>query len=288
MKSLSGVVRVLVTLSVVAAAAVVAWQLWVYYMVEPWTRDGRVRADVVGVAPDVSGLVSEVLVRDNQKVEQGDVLFRVDRARYELAVAQARQQVAARTATFEQARRDEARYQTLNEVAVSEQRREQARQAVAEAQAALKQSQIDQELAELNLARTDVKAAVPGVVTNFSLRPGSYVSAGVAVTALVDSESFYVVGYFEETKLGRIRIGDRAAVRLMGEAEDIAGRVESIAAGIDDREVAGTTRLLPNVNPTFSWVRLAQRVPVRIRIEDIPSGTKLIVGRTANVTVLGN
>ena len=279
--------RILVTTLALVIAGLVGWNLWSYYMKEPWTRDGRVRADVVGVAPDVAGLVSEVLVRDNQSVEAGDVLFRIDPARYQLAVTQAKQQVASRLATSQQAARDLRRYEGLNEVAVSEQRQEQARQAAAESAAALKESEVQQQIAELNLARTEVKAPVPGVVTNFSLRPGAYVPAGTAVTALVDSDSFYVVGYFEETKLGRIKVGDEARVRLMGDPRVITGHVESIAAGIEDRELGASSNLLANVNPTFSWVRLAQRVPVRIRIENVPEDMQLIVGRTANV-VVGN
>jgi RND family efflux transporter MFP subunit len=284
MKDLRFLSRVAATLVAVTVAVVVGWQLWVYYMEEPWTRDGRVRADTVGVAPDVSGLVSEVLVHDNQQVNKGDVLFRIDRARFELAVAQAEQQVANRQATWEQANRDVIRYEALHNEAVSEQRKEQARQLEAESRAALKQAQVEKSIADLNLERTEVKAPVPGLITNFSLLPGAYVTSGQGIAALVDSDSFYVVGYFEETKLPRIKVGDRASVRLMGEPKLVEGVVHSIAAGIEDRELTGAG-LLANVNPTFSWVRLAQRVPVRIRITEKPDEVRLIAGRTASVRV---
>jgi RND family efflux transporter MFP subunit len=285
MKDLRFLGRIAATFITVIVAVVVGWQLWVYYMEEPWTRDGRVRADIVGVAPDVSGLVSEVLVHDNQQVNKGDALFRIDRARFELAVAQAEQQVANRQATWEQAQRDVVRYEALHNEAVSEQRKEQARQVEAESAAAFKQAKVEKSVADLNLERTEVKAPVPGLITNFSLLPGAYVSAGQGVATLVDSDSFYVVGYFEETKLPKIKVGDRASVRLMGEPKLIEGRVDSIAAGIEDRELTGTG-LLANVNPTFSWVRLAQRVPVRIRITGKPDEIRLVAGRTASVRVI--
>ena len=278
--------RLAVTLTVVAVAAVVGWQLWVYYMEDPWTRDGRVRADVVGIAPDVSGFVSEVMVQDNETVKAGQVLFRLDRARYDLALSQAKQQVLSRRATWEQAKRDLDRYNALDATSVSKQRQEQARQAEAEAAAAFHQAEIQQNVAQLNVDRTDITAPVSGVITNFHLQPGDYLTEGKAVTALVDTQSFYVVGYFEETKLPRIQVGDRARVRLMGESGVIEGHVQSVAAGIEDRELGSSTNLLANPNPTFSWVRLAQRVPVRVAIDKLPEGMRLVSGRTASVTIV--
>ena len=278
--------RLAVTLAIVAVAAVVGWQLWVYYMEDPWTRDGRVRADVVGIAPDVSGFVSEVMVQDNETVQAGQVLFRLDRARYDLALAQAKQQVLSRRATWEQAKRDLDRYNALDATSVSKQRQEQARQAEAEAAAAFHEAEIQQNVAQLNVDRTDITAPVTGVITNFHLQPGDYLTVGKAVTALVDTQSFYVVGYFEETKLPRIRVGDRARVHLMGESGVIEGHVQSIAAGIEDRELGSSINLLANPNPTFSWVRLAQRVPVRVAIDKLPEDMRLVSGRTASVTIV--
>lgn len=278
--------RVAVTLAIVAVAAVVGWQLWVYYMDDPWTRDGRVRADVVRIAPDVSGFVSEVMVQDNESVQAGQVLFQLDRARYDLALAQAKQQVLSRRATWEQTKRDVDRYNALDATSVSRQRQEQARQAEAEAAAAFHEAEIAESVAQLNVDRTEIKAPVSGIVTNFSLQPGNYLNAGQAVTALIDTQSFYVVGYFEETKLPRIHVGDRAHVRLMGESATIDGHVQSVAAGIEDRELGSSLNLLANPNPTFSWVRLAQRVPVRIAIDKLPEGMRLVSGRTASVTIV--
>jgi RND family efflux transporter MFP subunit len=276
-------VRFSVTMLVLAAAGFVGWNLWDYYMREPWTRDGRVRADVIGVAPDVSGMVSQVLVVDNQEVRKGDVLFRIDSARFALALRQAQAVVDSSRAVLEQAKRDVARYEHLAEDVVTRQKQEQVRTTAAQAQAALHKAEADRDLAQLNLQRSEVKAPVSGVVTNFSLQPGDYTSAGLAVTALVDDQSFYVAGYFEETKLARIRIGAPVRIHLMGGGE-LRGHVQSIAAGIEDRE--RSDGLLANVNPTFTWVRLAQRIPVRVALDEVPEGTSLVAGRTATVTVL--
>jgi len=277
--------RVMVTLVVVAVAVVVAWQLWIYYMQDPWTRDGRVRADIVEVAPDVSGLVAKVYVSDNQPVRVGDPLFQIDPVRFTMALQQADAIVAKDAASLDEATRDARRYDALSGNAVSSVTRDQSNTAVLEAEAELDQARADQAIAALNLQRATVRATVNGVVTNFSMRPGDYVTTGDAVAALVDSDSLYVDGYFEETKLSRIAIGAPASVTLLGGGPAITGHVESIDAGIADNERTASPNLLADVNPTFTWVRLAQRVPVRIAIDRIPPGTRLIAGLTATVQV---
>ena len=274
-----------VTLIVVVAALAVGWRLWVYYMTEPWTRDGRVRADVVGVAPDVSGLVAEVLVRDNQSVRNGDVIFRVDRARFDLAVQQAQAAVASRLAALQEAQREATRYGALSNIAVSQEKQQQTEAALQQAAATYQQAQADLGVARLNLERTEVKAPVNGIITNFDLRPGDYVTAGHPVTALVDTDTIHVDGYFEETKLPSIQPGDAATIRLMGGEPPLSGRVESIAGAIEDRERTASGSLLANINPTFSWVRLAQRIPVRIALDRPPANVRLLPGRTATVIV---
>ncbi|MBI0433069.1 HlyD family secretion protein [Roseomonas sp. KE0001] len=282
---LASVARLLLTLALVCAAGLVGWQLWRYYMEAPWTRDGRVRADIIGIAPDVSGFVSEVLVADNATVARGQPLFRLDRARFELALRQAEAVVESRAATLERARRDERRYDRLNEGIVSVQRQDQAHSDAAAAQGAWEEAQAQRDLARLNLERSEIRAPTDGTVTNLTLRPGAYVAAGTAVLALVDADSLHVQGYFEETKLGRIHPGDPARVTLMGlPGTPLTGHVESIAGGIADREQG--SGLVANVNPTFSWVRLAQRVPVRIRLDPVPETVRLIPGRTATVVIM--
>ncbi|MQT11860.1 efflux RND transporter periplasmic adaptor subunit [Segnochrobactrum spirostomi] len=277
--------RMAVTLIVVAAAILVGIGLWRDYIEAPWTRDGRVLADVVEITPDVSGLVGTVLIRDNAKVRAGDMLFDIDRARYQLALDQADATLADRKAALDQADRDAERYRQLTNLSVSEEAREKAITAASQAQAAYDQAKSSRDLAALNLARTQIKAPVNGVVTNFDLRTGDYVTAGKGVAALVDTDSFYVAGYFEETKLARIAVGDPVLIRLMGQNTVLRGHVESIAAGIEDRESASGSNLLANVNPTFSWVRLAQRIPVRVALDPVPANVHLIAGLTATVQI---
>ena len=278
--------RFTVTAIAVAVAAVIGWQLWIYYVEAPWTRDGRVRADVIQVAADVSGLVSEVLVRDNQAVKKDDVLFRIDPARFDIALRDAQANVDSKLASAQEAERETNRYSRLNTLSVSEEQQQQRGAAAEEAHAAYEQALASRDVAALNLARSQVRAPVNGYVTNFDMRPGDYVDAGKPLFALIDSDSFYVDGYFEETKLPRIKMGDPARVYLVGERAVIEGHVESIAGGIADRERQGSADLLANVNPTFSWVRLAQRVPVRIALDHVPPGVRLVTGRTATVVVL--
>jgi RND family efflux transporter MFP subunit len=287
MKNVSVLVRFGITAVAVAAALWVGFALWNYYMNAPWTRDGRVRADVVTIAPDVSGFVTEVLVKDNQKISRGDAIFRIDRIRFALALQQAQAVVAGRRATLDQAESDLKRYRELSDVAVTQQKLEQVTAAQLEAKAAYDQAVADQAVAQLNLDRSEVRAPVNGIITNLDLRPGTYVTAGRGVMALVDTDTLHVEGYFEETKLARIRIGDRASIRLLGESRRLSGHVESIAAGIEDRDRAAGTNLLANVNPTFSWIRLAQRVPVRIALENVPPDIDLVAGRTATVEIIG-
>ncbi|MGH1569466.1 efflux RND transporter periplasmic adaptor subunit [Methylobacterium sp. P31] len=277
--------RLLVTLAMVAVAVVVGLALWDYYIDAPWTRDGRVRADVVEVAPDVSGLVTEVSVEDNQVVKRGDVLFKIDPERFTLALRQAEAMVEGKQASAEQAAADYVRYSKLSDAAVSQQKVELARATDLAAKAAYDQAVADRDIAKLNLARSEVRASVNGRITNMELRPGNYVNTGKGVMALVDSDTLRVEGYFEETKLPRIHVGDRASIRLMGDDGTITGHVESFAGGIEDRERSAGANLLANVNPTFAWVRLAQRIPVRIKLDQVPDRTRLVAGRTATVAV---
>ena len=280
----SAIGRSAATIVIVVLAVFVALWLWRHYERSPWTRDGRVRADVVRVTPDINGLVTEVDVRDNQPVRAGDLLFVIDKPRYSLAVTQADAAVASARATLAQARREAQRDLALGDLVAAE-AHEQNVARVATAQAALAQAITSREAARLNLARTRVTASVTGTVTNLDLHPGDYVAAGQQALALIDRDSLRVEGYFEETKLPLIRIGAPVTVHLMGESRALKGRVESIASGINDATRSNAGNLLPTVEPTFSWVRLAQRIPVRIKLIDVPPEIRLISGRTATVDI---
>ncbi|ENW96992.1 HlyD family secretion protein [Acinetobacter sp. NIPH 1852] len=323
------VIRPVVLLVAIVIAVYAVVHLWNYYNAAPWTRDGRVRGDVIQVASDVNGLVTEVLVQDNQTVKKGQVLFKIDVARQALDVEQAKSDLAKAKAGLAQAHanlagakaslikteanmklteKNAARYASLMDGAISRQEQdqvfatrdqavaereqlvasiEQSNAAIQQQQALIEVAQSSLHLAQLNLHRSEVVAPADGTLSNFDLRVGSYVNVGQAVAALLDRHQLYVVGYFEETKLNRIHVGDQATVQLMGDRQQIKGHVQGVATGIEDRERSGSSNLLANVNPTFSWVRLAQRVPVKIVLDEQPQNPLAFVsGRTATVRII--
>ena len=282
--SLSTVRRYLVTLAVVLAALFIGWRLWIHYENDPWTRDGRIKADVVQVAPDVSGQVTKINVIDNQTVNVGDVLFEIDTARFELALRQAKAAEESARVTLAQAIREAKRNLELKDLVATEVT-EQGQSRVEEAQAALLVAIVNRDKAQLDLDRTKVVAAVDGIVTNLNLRVGSYVTVSTPVMALVDRNSYYAEGYFEETKLPNIAEGNRATVRLMSDDEVLEGHVHSISRGIEDRERTTGGKLMQNINPAFNWVRLVQRIPVRVELDKIPDNIKLVSGQTVTIEV---
>ncbi len=276
--------RVAITSVAVIAAAFVSYRLWVHYEVEPWTRDGRVKANVVQIAPDVSGQITRVYVHDNTHVKVGEVLFEIDPTRFRLALQQAKAAEQSQSAELNQAMRQAQRNVKLQE-AVSKEATEESQSRVEQLRAALDQAISARELAALNLARTKIISPVNGVVTNLDLQPGAYAASANAVMAIIDSDSFYVEGYFEETKLPGIHLNNRATVQLMGQSTLLKGHVDSFSNGVADRDRTVSSNLLPNINPTFNWVRLAQRIPVRITLDQVPEDVRLISGQTATVIV---
>ena len=275
---------VLFTLLVVCLALILGRLLWVHYMNDPWTRDGRVRAEVITIAPDVAGLVTEIAVRDNQWVNKGDLLLQIDPEHYEIAVHQAEASVAARKATLAMRQQNARRRADIDSLVVSRENREDASSAALAAEADLRQAQAQLESARLNLKRTRVLAPVDGYVTNLSVFKGDYAAAGAPKLAVIDAHSFWVYGYFEETKLPHVRVGAAAEMRLMS-GQRLQGHVDSIARGIYDRDNPQSRELTADVNPTFNWVRLAQRVPVRIALDPLPEGLLLAAGTTCTVVL---
>ncbi len=325
---IQSLLRFLITAAVVVIAVLLGHALWKHYLYSPWTRDGRVRAEVVRVAPDVSGLVTRVAVLDNQFVHKGDVLFGIDPARFRHAVDQAQANLdaaeasaraaganinaalataAARKADYDMRAKEASRRQRLGDVIAEEVRSDaesaansaqatwqqaqagghQASAAREQAQAAVEQAQVALDQARLNLERTDVRAPVDGYVTNLDIRVGDYAATGSPRLALIDSHSYYIYGYFEETKLPQLRVGDPVDIRLMAGGVHLKGTISGIARGITDSDNPTGSDLLADVNPTFNWVRLAQRVPVRIAIDtsQLPTDTLIAAGMTATIEV---
>ena len=227
------------------------------------------------VSPDVSGIVSEVHVHNDQAVRCGQVLFVVDQARFELAVREAQAAVEADEAALDQARKVSRRDQTLTNLVTGEQIEADTAK-VLQLIAQLRGAQVLRDTAKLNLERSTIHASVNGIVTNLELQPGDFATAGHQVLALLDTDAVYVDAYFEETKLPSIQVGDRARVHLMGVRAELQGSVTSVAGGIEDRERGASSTALANINPTFSWVRLAQRIPVRVELQNVPQDIRLI------------
>ncbi|MDD2049074.1 efflux RND transporter periplasmic adaptor subunit [Pseudomonas putida] len=272
------------TLLVLAAAVVIGRQLWVHYMNTPWTRDGRVRADIINVAADVPGYVVDVPVRDNQLVKKGDLLLQIDPEHYEVAVKQAQALVASRKATWEMRKVNAHRRADMDNLVISRENRDDASNIANSALADYQQAQAQLAAAELDLKRTKILATVDGYVTNLNVHRGDYARTGEPKMAVVDKDSFWVYGFFEETKLPHVKVGDQAELQMMS-GELLKGHVESISRGIYDRDNPESRELIADVNPTFNWVRLAQRVPVRIHIDEVPEGFLLAAGTTCTVVV---
>lgn len=276
--------RYLITGLLLAASVVLAVLLWRHYMYAPWTRDGRVRGDVITIASDVAGLVASVEVRDNQLVRKGDPLMRIDAERYRLSLEQAEARVEAGKAEANRLREEANRRSRVGTDIVSREGHELAEATALAAEARLRDAEAQRDLAALNLARTEIRSPVDGYITNLSVFPGDYAQAGVPRLAVIDMHSFWICGYFEETKLLRIRPGDPVEVTLLDGSPTFSGEVEGVARGIGERDNPTGGKLLADVNPTFNWVRLAQRIPVRIRI----TGTfpeRLSLGMTCTVVI---
>lgn len=276
--------RVGVTLLATAVAVFVGWKLWLYYTVSPWTRDARVLAQVAEIAPDVSGLVSAVNVSDNQFVHEGDVLFVIDQKRFNVALQQAQADVEMKTQALRYARDTADRDANLSRddsAAISVQTAERSSVSAAEAEAELQAAQAALATAQINLERSTVRAPTDGFITNFNVDVGDYARVGEGMLALVDSHSFYVYAYFMETKLPAIHDGDPARVELMAGGVVIDGVVEGLSRAI---AIPGAG-LLAQVDPNFDWIRLAQRIPVRIKLGPLPPGVRLVAGLSATVVV---
>ena len=277
--------RYAITGTVVFLAVILAWALWWHYLRSPWTRDGRVRAEVVNVAAEISGKVVKLMVADNQPVKKGDVLFEIEPVDYQLALVQAEANVQSRQFDQQVAEEDSQRRQKLGAEAVSAEERNTSQSTAHVAEAAYQAALAAQKQAQVNLDRTVIRSPVNGYVTNLTLRIGDYATPGQTKMTLVDSDSFWIVGYFEETKLPRINEGDYAHVRLMGWRPEIAAHVQSISRAIADTNTDADSLGLANVSPIFTWVRLAQRIPVRIQIDHVPDTVRIAAGQTCTIVV---
>ena len=290
MKALKKVSLGTINLAIIAVVAWYAYNAFEQYIHNPWTRDGQVRGHVIQVAPRVSGMVTHIAVIDNQFVQEGDLLFEIDPEPFEIAIAQAdaslkRSMISSRASQLEYDRLREIHSRDAGAVSQKDLDRREAN--YLQSLSAIDVAQETLRLAKLNLGYTRVHAAVDGYISNIDFQIGTQAVANQPLVALVDSNSFWVFGYFRESQIGQFRIGDPARVTLMASPEQpLEGHVESLGWGIAPSDGTTGYKLLPSIKPVFQWIRLAQRVPVRIKLDKVPEDVELRFGLTASVMVL--
>lgn len=280
------IARYAITILLVIIAVVIIFRAWVFYTESPWTRDARFAADVVAISPDVTGLITEVPVHDNQLVKKGDTLFVVDRPRYQKALDQAQADVEYYQALVSEKRREAGRRNQLGTSAMSREAIEQSNNDLQTSEHQLAKSVATRDLAKIDLERTTVKAPSDGWVTNLNVYQGEFITRGSVAVALVQQHSFYVLAYLEETKLHGVEKGFRAEVIPLGSNIVLRGTVDSVAAGVTNSSSSVDSKGMATVDSNLEWVRLAQRVPVRIRLDQQP-GNRFPAGTTATVVITG-
>jgi len=280
------IARYAITILLVIIAVVIIFRAWVFYTESPWTRDARFAADVVAISPDVTGLITEVPVHDNQLVKKGDTLFVVDRPRYQKALDQAQADVEYYQALVSEKRREAGRRNQLGTSAMSREAIEQSNNDLQTSEHQLAKSVATRDLAKIDLERTTVKAPSDGWVTNLNVYQGEFITRGSVAVALVQEHSFYVLAYLEETKLHGVEKGFRAEVTPLGSNIVLRGTVDSVAAGVTNSSSSVDSKGMATVDSNLEWVRLAQRVPVRIRLDQQP-GNRFPAGTTATVVITG-
>jgi p-hydroxybenzoic acid efflux pump subunit AaeA len=282
------IIRYLITLILVVLAVIAIFKAWAFYTESPWTRDAKFTADVVSIAPDVTGLITDVPVIDNQLVKKGQVLFKIDQPRYQQALDEASADVAYYQALAAEKKREAGRRVKLGVQAMSQEEIDQANNVLQTAQHQLAKAQAARDLAVLDLQRTVVVAPADGWVTNLTVHPGNYINRGSTAVALVKKNSFYILAYLEETKLSGLSKGDRVEITPLGSNRIMHGTVDSVAAAVTNSSSSAATNGLATIDSNLEWVRLAQRVPVKIVLDDADQLHPYPAGTTATVVITGS
>lgn len=280
------ITRPAVTLVLVLLAGIAIFRAWVFYTESPWTRDARFSADIVAIAPDVSGLISEVNVLDNQLVKKDQILFVIDRERYQKALTEAEADVSYYQALVAEKRREAGRRNSLGANAISREEIDQSNNVLQTAIHQLAKSAALRDVATLDLQRTVIRAPADGWVTNLNVYVGEFITRGSTAVALIKQNSFYIQAYMEETKLEGIRPGYRVQITPLGSNRVLRGTVDSISAGVANASSTRDAKGVASIDSNLEWVRLAQRVPVRIHLDEQP-GILFPAGTTATVVVTG-
>ena len=282
--------RYIITLGAIILAGLVLVNMFQEYLFHPWTRDGHVRAQIIKITPRVGGPIVDLTVLDNQYVNKGDLLFKIDPRTYALSIEQAEAKLKQAQATNlvkeDQARRARNLHKK-DKGAISEQALVRKDNDLLVALANVEVAEANLHAANLDMEFTEVRAPVDGYVTNLLLRYGSQTVANQPALALVDTDSFWVHGFFKETQIRNIRPGNKAVIKLMAYPDTpLDGVVENMGWAIAQQDGAPDADLLPTINPSFDWIRLAQRIPVRIRLTHIPEEVELRAGTTASVFII--
>jgi multidrug resistance efflux pump len=282
--------KILLTLAILATALFFAYNRYIEYIQNPWTRDGQVRTQVIQVTPRVKGMVTKIYIVDNQRVKAGDLLFEIDPSQYIVKLNQAK---ARLTRTKEAAKGTKIEYERVKNIyskdkgAVSQKDLVRNETNYYKSLADIDSAKEQVNAAKLNLSYTKVYAQVDGYVSNINFQIGTQASAYKPILALVDENAFWVFGFFKEDAIADVKVGDKAKVTLLAYPNTpLSGTVESIAWGIAHSDGNPGNNLLPSVKPVFQWIRLAQRIPVRIKLDELPKNIKLRFGLTASVMIL--
>ncbi|HIF9349785.1 TPA: HlyD family secretion protein [Photobacterium damselae] len=273
---------------VIIALMSIGWK-YQQYLINPWTRDGLVRAQIVQITPRVTGPIIKLNIKDNSEVKAGQVLFTIDPRTYKTALEKAKGNLDQAKAQLQRAKDEANRGRQLAQRqpgAISQITLVHQKNAVTSAQACVEAAKALYDQSKLNLSFTKVTAPADGYITNLNLNVGSQVVANQPVVALIDKHSFWIDGFFKETDISGIAIGDKTTVTLMAYGDQpLSGYVESIGYGIAHKDGSTGNSLLPNVNPTFQWIRLAQRIPVRIRLDHVPQDIQFRISSSASIVI---
>jgi multidrug resistance efflux pump len=247
--------RKVATATLAVAAVLVALVTWDHYNAGPWTRDGRVRVHVASVAPQISGQIRELRIADNQFVRKGDILYVIEPFDFEAALRAHKATLQQKIADLNVKQLQSERRSRLSDLSASVEQKQVYEGSALQAKAAVDAAQEQVSQAEINLQRTAVRSPANGIVTNLLLREGDYAHQGATNVSIIDADSYWVDGYFEETKLARLCVGDRAEAKLMGYSAPIIGHIATVTRGISVSNAAASTQGLPNVDPVYTWVR---------------------------------
>ncbi|WP_419770742.1 MAG: biotin/lipoyl-binding protein [Candidatus Marinarcus sp.] len=279
------ILRYMITFIVVSVAVILGLTLWHNYVDSAWTRDGRIRADITLVTPDVSGMINEVFVKDNQYVKKGEPLFEIDKKRFETNVQELNSIVKVKEANYLMTQAQYEKRAKGDDSIIPKDIKDDAKYRAIIAHEELNEVKAKLDIAKLDLQRATVYAPTNGWINNLLLKKGDYINKGQSHISLLNENSFWVYGYFEEHKIPKIKIGDEAKMNPLGTDFILKGHVQSIANGITDRDNQRGDGLLANVNPSFTWVRLAQRIPVRIALDEVPKDYTLRAGTTCTIEI---